>query len=283
MALLLAVSAVLVTGTYVLRDRLAPWTLLAQAVLGITLNSVLLAHADAPAGAVLVGFSSLWLTVYAAAFFPRVWLPFAMLVSIGFGAGLLAGGLPRMVSPWVVLTLSSFTAGAVLSRISLAVRGWLETDVLTGALNREGLRAAAERARGRRRGRIQGIAVAALDLDGFKQINDRRGHLTGDRVLVEAAQAWRGALRRADVLARTGGDEFVLILPNTSRAEAAAVIDRLRRAHAVAWSVGITTWHADESLGACLERADQRLYAAKPANAARTSRPAARELRPSTA
>jgi diguanylate cyclase (GGDEF)-like protein len=283
LAALLVLSAVLATVTYVLRRRVASWFLLGQAVLCVSLNSVVVAQAHAAGGAVVVGFSSLWLTVYTATFFPRAWLPFTTLVAGGFGVGLLAGGLPGMVVPWLVLTLSSFTAGAVLSHISLAVRARLETDVLTGALNRDGLTAAAHRARGRRRGRIDGIVVAALDLDGFKQINDRRGHLAGDRLLAEAAQAWRGALRGADVLARTGGDEFVLVLPNTSHDEAALVLDRLRAAHPVTWSVGIATWAADEALTACLERADQRLYAAKPARRARIAALAARGLQPSPA
>jgi GGDEF domain-containing protein len=65
------------------------------------------------------------------------------------------------------------------------------------------------------------------------------------------------------VLARTGGDEFVLLMPDTDPAEAGAVLARLRAAHPVAWSAGVTGWGTDEPLAACLERADRELYAVK--------------------
>ncbi len=108
------------------------------------------------------------------------------------------------------------------------------------------------------------MTLAVLDLDGFKQINDRFGHAAGDRLLAEAASAWRARLRAGDILARHGGDEFVLLLPATSQAEAGEVLERLRRAELpVGWSIGLSAWLPHEGLEAGLARADRDLYSVK--------------------
>jgi diguanylate cyclase (GGDEF)-like protein len=243
--------------------RLPRWALLAQVALAVVLNSALVGAAHTTGGAVGDGLAYVWLTVYAALFFPRAAIAFGVLSAIGFGLGLLAGGLPSMVSPWFILSVTVLTLGEVVARMSRAAQSRIATDILTGVLNRGGLQEAAQRAAERRRRRTEALAVAALDLDGFKEVNDQCGHAAGDRLLVEASAAWRGALRRDDVLARTGGDEFVLLLPNTSQDEAWAVLERVRDAYPVAWSAGVTDWRDGDTLESCLERADDRLYAAK--------------------
>jgi diguanylate cyclase (GGDEF)-like protein len=72
------------------------------------------------------------------------------------------------------------------------------------------------------------LSVVFLDLDGFKQINDTHGHLAGSKALVEAAAIIRGCARETDVVARFGGDEFSLILPDTGRDGAVSVATRIR-------------------------------------------------------
>jgi diguanylate cyclase (GGDEF)-like protein len=143
------------------------------------------------------------------------------------------------------------------------VRGHLSTDSLTGVLNRGGLAAAAARVAAQGRQRTEPLSVAMLDLDAFKAVNDRDGHAGGDRLLAEATDAWRAAMRADDLLARTGGDEFVLVMPRTSPEQAELVLDRLRGAHPVRWSAGVASWRSGESLDRCMARADARLYAAK--------------------
>jgi two-component system cell cycle response regulator len=120
----------------------------------------------------------------------------------------------------------------------------------------------------RRHGRP--LAVAMVDLDGFKAINDRHGHETGDSVLVAAAEALQRALRAEDVLGRLGGEEFLAVLPDTDAAAAARAAERLRAAVAdaggrvrVTASVGWAVVQPDEQPDDLVRRADDALYIAK--------------------
>jgi diguanylate cyclase (GGDEF)-like protein len=263
----IALALVMAVVTWFLMDKLPRGLLLAEACGACVLNSVLVSQAATAGGAIADAFAYVWLTVYVAAFFPRAWWSFGLLVAAAFGAGLLAGDLPTSLSSaWMVLSVSVLMSGFVVAMISRAMLGRMSTDALTGTLNRSGLHDAARSLRLRRRRDTPIVTVAALDLDGFKAINDNNGHATGDRVLAEATAAWRSALRADDVLARTGGDEFIVLMPNTAPAEATTILDRLRNAHPVAWSAGIAPWEADEPLAACIERADAALYADKHAS-----------------
>ena len=81
--------------------------------------------------------------------------------------------------------------------------------------------------------------VVIVDLDGFKAVNDRHGHAAGDQLLVALADAWRLALRPADLVARYGGDAFVLVLPRTDVASAREVLSRLASCSPASWSYGL--------------------------------------------
>jgi diguanylate cyclase (GGDEF)-like protein len=268
---MIVVSLAMAAGTLACGDRVPRGVLLGEAVIAAVLNSLLVAYAHTTAGAMGDALAYLWLIMYVAVFFPRAAVPFAGLVAAGYGLGILATGLPRMEAPWALVSVSGLLASVVLGQVSRVVRRHVATDALTGALNRAGLRSAAERALDRTRRRAEDLTVAAIDFDGLKQVNDAHGHAAGDRLLSEAAEAWRAVLRADDVLARTGGDEFVLVMPRTSPDEATAVLDRLRQAHHAPWSAGVARWRPGESLEACLERADGRLYAAKAQRASRTA------------
>ncbi|KMO41925.1 diguanylate cyclase [Methylobacterium aquaticum] len=102
------------------------------------------------------------------------------------------------------------------------------TDALTGALNRAAFRDAAETAM-RETGPAP-LSLIALDLDFFKQVNDRHGHLAGDRALVHLVSVLRAHLRRPDVIGRVGGDEFLVLLPGTDLDQAGLVAAGLRDA-----------------------------------------------------
>lgn len=139
------------------------------------------------------------------------------------------------------------------------------SDQLTGLTNRRGWDSllAAEMAASRRRGTP--LAVAIIDLDHFKRFNDINGHRAGDRLLREAAGSWTAALRADDQLARWGGEEFTLLLPNCSGASAFEVVERLRAntPGEQTCSAGIASWDGLESPTTLFERMDQALYEAK--------------------
>lgn len=151
-------------------------------------------------------------------------------------------------------------------------------DHLTGMPNRGRtleLAAAALQAAGEQR---RPLTIAVIDLDHFKTINDRCGHATGDHVLREFARVSRGSLRAEDILGRLGGEEFLLVLPETTLDSALASIERLRvlalaiqvpcadegMQVRVTFSAGLaTTAHGARSLDEIIARADAALYEAK--------------------
>jgi diguanylate cyclase (GGDEF)-like protein len=139
------------------------------------------------------------------------------------------------------------------------------TDQLTGLPNRRAWEdtVARELARATRDGLP--VCVAVLDLDRFKRYNDDRGHLAGDELLSQAAEAWRSELRGGDVLARYGGDEFAALIPGRALDTAVVVVERLRRAGArpCTCSAGVAMWDGAESATDLFGRADAALYVAK--------------------
>jgi diguanylate cyclase (GGDEF)-like protein len=148
-------------------------------------------------------------------------------------------------------------------------------DPLTGLANRTLLFELVRRALASSKRARSPLAVLALDLDGFKAINDRSGHEAGDRVLQEVAARLRGSLREADVVGRLGGDEFVVVLDGTgSAANAVAVQKKIERALAepvalpgstvtVGASIGIAVSAQGDSVDSLLARADAAMYCSK--------------------
>lgn len=241
------------------------------AVAGALTASALVARSTTHGGMMITAFSYPWIAIYAAHFFGRRGVVLiGTLISVGFGVGLAIDGLSNAGVYWVVVTATSWSICLVLGQLSESLRRQADTDPLTGLLNRSGFVAAANREHALAQRTGSPLTIAVLDLDGFKQVNDLHGHGVGDRLLVDLARCWRERLRVGDILARHGGDEFVLLLPATSVQGAGAVLDRLRDERLeVRWSVGICEWLAQENLDKCLTRADAHLYSAK--NAVRAS------------
>ena len=161
------------------------------------------------------------------------------------------------------------------------------TDPLTGLLNRRGFDevAARELAHVARNGGP--IALATLDIDFFKQVNDEWGHLVGDRVLANLAQVLVDQSRLIDVATRLGGEEFAVLMPGSDEAGAEAFIERVRASlarprpdlPAVRISAGIVATAESPDLETMLAGVDRALYAAKRGGRDRTVVLSRQELR----
>lgn len=171
--------------------------------------------------------------------------------------------------------VARYLAGAIeVARLYDQLKELAAIDSLTGLANRRCFleRLQGEIARSRRAG--YPLSIALIDLDGFKAVNDAYGHIVGDDVLRQVAQALRGAARESDLVARFGGDEFVLLFPESSQAAVQRVLRDWRipeipvlnggdRA-TVNFSWGAATWPDDgPEPAALLQAADARLYAMK--------------------
>ena len=113
------------------------------------------------------------------------------------------------------------------------------------------------------------FSLAMFDIDHFKQVNDQKGHLHGDRVLQELSRLFDECIRDTDLVARYGGEEFVVLMPHTELAGASSFAERLRsqvaQRMAITVSGGVTVAQEDDTADSLLARADTALYAAKTA------------------
>lgn len=156
-----------------------------------------------------------------------------------------------------------------------AVQELATHDRLTGALNRHAVSSILEDQIHLAKRKSAESAVAMIDVDQFKALNDRFGHLIGDAVLRQVVATFETCLRPTDKLARYGGDEFLLLMPYTSLTAARSVVERLRIAVAefdwrttaaglkVSVSIGVTNVTAEDAVDGALTRADECLYQAK--------------------
>jgi diguanylate cyclase (GGDEF)-like protein len=149
------------------------------------------------------------------------------------------------------------------------------TDPLTEVYNRRSLEDIAGRFISHARRLKSSLSLLLIDVDRFKDVNTRFGHLTGDVVLADTAALLKRSVRGSDAVFRYGGDEFLIILADTSRTGAAKVIERIR-AYLLDWnraatlegfelnlSIGVSEWSDDMTLDQLLDEADREMYAAK--------------------
>jgi len=274
-------AAVLLLGA----NGLPAWTLRATPLVGtFQISLTLVFNGERRGGAPLLDeLFYLWIVLWSAYYLSRL----ATAFNVGFIAVCYASALAVMqvgdtaITRWMSVVGAVLGCAVVVRLLSEQVQrlfGELEnaarTDSLTGLSNRRDFeeRAAVEFARVRRTGGSFALVVA--DLDRFKELNDRRGHLAGDVALRAIAALLRRELRTVDVVARLGGDEFAMLLPDVGEAEARLAAERLIRSVAsspvdVGMSLGVSV-HGDDgnTLDELISAADQRLYDMKRASRA---------------
>jgi diguanylate cyclase (GGDEF)-like protein len=244
--------------------EVSPVYLHVTVVLFTVLIGVMVAVAATERGLMMSALGYIWTAVYVACFFrPDAARVYAALMTTALGLSLLSARAPTDVLVWVTISTMVWVAVAILTRLNTRLRAAAHTDSLTGLLNRTGFAVAAARQRAIAERRGEPLSLAVIDLDDFKVVNDRDGHAAGDRLLVELAAVWTASLRPGDLLARFGGDEFVLMLAGTAADEVDNLLARLALAHPASWTAGAVLCSDDESLDEAIDRADARLYVAK--------------------
>lgn len=304
----LAAVCIIVSGTLVVvgvRQRSGqsvPWRLMVCAGMVVAVGGIYAAmtHDRSLQGMIVPGYVGILMLSSAAALWPRerrfnapemafftMFLLFALfqsalVVSAASGWGkppatglatyraILGLGLPSLYVGMGVAAIM-----VVAGDLAHQLRRQMRHDPLTNVLNRRGLDEAAARAIANARRYNRPLALVVCDLDGFKALNDGHGHIAGDAALRGFAQLLTSAVRRGDIVARMGGDEFGLLLVETEAAAAADVMERVRaeitclilpnapRAQLRA-SFGVAELQAgDEKLDDMVARADAALYDAK--------------------
>lgn len=182
----------------------------------------------------------------------------------------------QVIWPGVMVAYGIFAITSYMEETELKLKGEALHDPLTGLLNRRGMLESIRACLSYLQRKQQHAALLMIDLDFFKKINDAHGHDVGDLVLVEVAEALALQLRESDVLARFGGEEFLVFLPQTSTEQATMVAERLLAAvnalqvavlaqssQKLSISIGIANFGPDYDFASQLKRADQALYRAK--------------------
>jgi diguanylate cyclase (GGDEF)-like protein len=158
-------------------------------------------------------------------------------------------------------------------------------DPLTEIYNRHSLDQTAGRFISQAIRRKMPLVFLMVDANNFKQVNTRFGHLTGDFVLAEIASVLKSCIRASDAVIRYGGDEFLIILADTTEIGASNVTERIHRKFddwndpgpledfRVEVSVGTVEWHEGDSLDEMLDKADKRMYAQKPSRVTKKKEP----------
>lgn len=176
-----------------------------------------------------------------------------------------------------MLAGGAYVQAQVIKESGDTLRRIASTDALTGLLNRRRFAEIAERelARSRRSGRP--LTLVLGDIDFFKRINDSHGHAAGDHLLQTVANLLQGGLREYDCVARWGGEEFVVLLPDTDASMAQTIVERLRQTIAeshpsfegalipVTMTLGVAQFAGDDNWHAVVARADEALYRGKAA------------------
>jgi diguanylate cyclase (GGDEF)-like protein len=203
-------------------------------------------------------------TIFTASFYStRAFTIYLIAQSATSGAVLLTSGVTGADGGWAVLLATTVSVGVVVHVLQQALKLAATTDPLTGLVNRRAFEPMLAREMHRCARLGHPLCLVVIDLDHFKEVNDVHGHQEGDRILADVSRLWSETLRTTDVLARAGGDEFVLLLPSTDRLYAVEMLARLAAATEQGFSAGVAVASADSPVEELLQLADKACYQAK--------------------
>jgi diguanylate cyclase (GGDEF)-like protein len=219
--------------------------------------------------ALVTWFTSTKLGVAVALASAGVWLVADILAGEVYSHGMIYYWNTAIRLGFFLLTVLSLRLGKTLERERAVAR----SDYVTGAVNARFFRALAQREIDRSARHQHPLTIAYIDIDNFKAINDVFGHMTGDKVLSAVAGSMQQQLRKTDVVARVGGDEFAILLPEVGTDVAKAVISKMRqrlseemqdKSWPVTFSIGVLTFTAvPPSAEEMLNMADKMMYTVK--------------------
>ncbi|MCL4422691.1 MAG: GGDEF domain-containing protein [Actinobacteria bacterium] len=259
-------------GLVVLRRRLPSWSYHVILAAGTIAVGCGIFFEGGGIGSIAASAIFVWVALYAGYFFAPWQLAVQLSLMIAVDIGALQAHMHTGEAAGAAVVLGvAVVAGGVASYLSGKLRRQAITDPLTGALNRQGFALLLEAEINRAARSKEPLSLAVIDLDSFKYVNDSYGHQVGDRLLASLVERWRPGLRKVDVLARYGGDEFVAILPNCDLDRARGVMERLSKEGGYPCSIGLAQWQSNEDSESLVSRADQAQRAAKSTGKARVA------------
>jgi diguanylate cyclase (GGDEF)-like protein len=248
--------------------RKATTTGFIYAAIGAATLSSYLAYLDTNGelSAILVlTYAWLALVLYSVLSFRQAMLvSFAMVLLYSLGLGL-GNGFGPGLSTWIPVLAVLVVGGVFVSRVISRLGEFAYIDELTGLPNRRFLIMNLTREIKAARRLKTPLSVAIVDLDDFKVLNDSLGHVAGDKALVDLAYAWSSSLRGRDFIARYGGDEFVVVMPECNSTQAESVLKRILSAtqSISGASFGVAEWDRKSTIEELLMSADSSLYECK--------------------
>jgi diguanylate cyclase (GGDEF)-like protein len=230
---------------------------------GAAMVAVGMTFGNGGSASISAAFFFVWVALYVFWFFEwRIAVAHLASDAVLLAIGLAVVDTPGAPAVWLLVMGTAVVVGVVVALMRRELLRVATIDHLTGLPTRQVLDEVLAREIGRASRRSTPLCLAIVDIDGLKTINDHHGHPAGDRILRDAARAWRAALRDSDTLVRFGGDEFVAILPDCTIDQACDVFER-GRSNDIPCSVGIARWDPGESVTDLFLRADIALYQAK--------------------